>query len=98
MTTDEVLKALGRYTEESCESEASDGNKTRLGPKVESWSRRIERYEGVPFWIGERSLRFTTVYVGDNCRKHAVHKKVKADAAKQKNNAASTKQVSETKK
>jgi hypothetical protein len=25
---------LGRYTEESCESEASDGNKTRLGPKV----------------------------------------------------------------
>jgi hypothetical protein len=34
MTTDEVLKALGRYTVESCESEASDGNKTRLGPKV----------------------------------------------------------------
>ena len=43
--------------------------------------------------IGERSLSFTTVYVGDNCRKHAVHKKAKADAAKQKNNAASTKQV-----
>ena len=33
MTTDEVLKALGRYTEESCESEASDGNKTRFGAK-----------------------------------------------------------------
>ena len=48
--------------------------------------------------IGERSLRFTTGYLSDNCRKHAVHKKVKADAAKQKNNAGSTKQVSETKK
>ena len=36
--------------------------------------------------------------IGDNCRKHAVHKKAKADAAKQKNNAASAKQVSETKK
>ena len=99
MTTDEVLKALGRYTEESCECEASDGNKTRLWAKGgKADQRRIERYEGVPFWIGERSLRFTTGYLSDNCRKHAVHKKVKADAAKQKNNAASTKQVSETKK
>ena len=72
MTTDEVLKALGRYAQESCEGEASDGNKTRLGPKV--------------------------VKLVNNCRKHAVHKKVNADAAKQKSNAASTKQVSETKK
>jgi hypothetical protein len=85
---------LERYTEESCESEASDGNKTRFGAK----GGKAGQGELNDIRIGERSLSFTTVYVGDNCRKHAVHKKAKSDAAKQKNNAASTKQVSETKK
>jgi hypothetical protein len=77
--------------------------------------------------IGERSLRFTGRYVGNNCRnrkrtslrltpvpvdltlrimgdkspkathKHAVQKQVKA-AEKQKNNAASSKEVPKTKK
>ena len=48
--------------------------------------------------IGERSLRFTTGYVSDNCREHAVQKKVKADAAKQKNKAANARQIPKAKK
>ena len=50
------------------------------------------------FRSAKDSLRFTIGYVGDNCRRHAVQEKVKVDAAKQKNNAASAKQVSKTKK